>query len=245
MSRERDLERLYAALRRLEKGVGGKRLLRDCTGRQAWPERGIYLFFEPTEYRLGRDELRVVRVGTHAVRSGSHSTLWGRLRSHKGTGDGLGNHRGSIFRLHVGAALANRDPALRVPTWGVGGSADRTVRAAEQPLERAVSEYLGGLSLLWLSVLDEPGPDSDRAFLEQNLIGLLCGKSGPLDPPSDTWLGLNSPRDEIRRSGLWNLDYLGYDYSPDLLEVLNEYVALTTGKRLPFRHSIAPAGWRT
>lgn len=244
MNRECDLERLYASLRRLEEGVGGKRLLRDCTGRQVWPKRGVYLFFEPTEHRLGLDELRVVRVGTHAVSSGARSTLWGRLRTHKGTGDGLGNHRGSIFRLHTGAALANRHLTLKVPTWGVGGSANRAVRMEEQQLERAVSEYLGTSSLLWLNVPHEPGPDSDRAYLERNLIGLLCGNFNPADSPSSTWLGLHSPRKEIRSSGLWNLDHVEYEYSPDFLEVLDEYVAVTTGKRTPARHSLAPAGWR-
>jgi len=43
-----------------------------------------------------------------------------------------GNHRGSIFRLLVGAALTNQNPALRCPTWGSGSSAERSIREANE-----------------------------------------------------------------------------------------------------------------
>ena len=35
---EFDLERLYSCLRRLETGVGGKRILSECNGYQKWPK---------------------------------------------------------------------------------------------------------------------------------------------------------------------------------------------------------------
>ena len=44
---------------------------------------------------------------------GSTSTLPGRLRQHRGvTSSGGGNHRGSVFRQHVGRCLAVRHPEL-------------------------------------------------------------------------------------------------------------------------------------
>jgi len=52
------------------------------------------------------DGNRVVRVGTHGLKTGSTSTLWGRVHQHRDTREGGGNHRGSVFRLHVGQALA-------------------------------------------------------------------------------------------------------------------------------------------
>ena len=107
-----NLARFYKAMERLESGVGGKRRLSNCNGRMDWPERGVYFFFENGEKRShSSNGPRVVRVGTHAVSSGSRTTLWNRLSTHRGPAKtGGGNHRGSIFRLLVGEALMERDP---------------------------------------------------------------------------------------------------------------------------------------
>jgi len=240
---QKDVDRLYRALRRLEKGSDGKRMMSACTGQQPWPKGGIYFFFEPGELRANGSESRVVRVGTHGVSRGSKATLWNRLRTHRGTGDDCGNHRSSIFRLHVGAALANRDHRVTVASWGHGQIADAKTRRAEEELERAVSQHIGAMSVLWLSIGDEAGPASDRAYLERNLIGLLVGKFGPADPPSKGWLGQFSPDERIQRSGLWNLDFLKHPYSPDSIAVLDEYVSVTLGKTPQPLRSIAPRDW--
>jgi hypothetical protein len=55
---------------------------------------------------------------------------------------GGGNHRGSIFRLLVGAALIRRD-GQKFPTWGNGDSAEMAVRDRERALEREVSRVIG------------------------------------------------------------------------------------------------------
>ncbi len=241
--RERDLERLYQALRKLESGVDGKRLMSACTAQQGWPKSGVYFFFEPGEVRNGTTEPRVVRVGTHGVSRGSKATLWNRLRTHRGTGDGAGNHRGSIFRLHVGAALSAKDPSVKVSTWGEGQTADTKIREAEEDLEQKVSMHLGAMHVLWLAIEDDAGPASDRAYIERNLIGLLTGKSGPADPPSKNWLGRFSPDERIRNSGLWNLDFLDYAYSRECLDVLEEYVCITVGQKPRPCEPIAPDDW--
>lgn len=101
------------------------------------------------------------------------------------------------------------------------------------------------MSVLWIDVDDIPGPDSDRAYLERNLIGLLSGPSGAIDLASREWLGLQSPRQEISQSGLWNLNYLDYEYDPKMLDILDEYVDITIGKRASTGVSLAPSGWRT
>jgi hypothetical protein len=242
-TREGDLDRFYHALESLESGLGGKRLMSECCGQHNWPQSGVYFFFEPGEYRLGGGVPRVVRVGTHGVSRGSKSTLWNRLRTHRGTGDGTGNHRGSVFRLHLGAALAARDSGLATPTWGIGYTADAEVRTNEEHLERAVSQYIGAMSILWLAIEDEPSPASDRAYIERNLIGLLVGETGALDLPSPGWLGCFSPDERIRNSGLWNLDFLDYSYSSDFLDVLGEYVLITIGKKPRPSKPIAPQNW--
>lgn len=241
--RDRDVERLYQALRRLESGVGGKRLMSECTGRQAWPKSGVYFFFEPGELRRGATEPRIVRVGTHRVSRGSKATLWNRLRTHRGTRKGSGNHRSSIFRWHVGAAIAAKNASVAVPSWSVRQTADATVRKNEERLEQAVSSHIGTMSVLWLAVEDEAGPASDRAYIERNLIGMLVGKAGPANPPWSQWLGCLSPDERIRHAGLWNLRFLDYAYSPDCLDVLEEYVLITTGKRPQPSGPIAPRDW--
>lgn len=221
------LDRLYRALRRLEEGVGGKRKMSECTGKQRWPNSGIYFFFEPGEQRRHLEVPRVVRVGTHGVSCGSRATLWNRLRAHRGTGNNGGNHRSSIFRLHIGAALAGRDSGLIVPSWGAGKPASVELRQKEERLEQAVSRYIGGMSILWLAIGDKAGPTSDRAYLERNLIGLLAGKSDPADPPSKGWLGHFSPNERIQQCGLWNLNFLDYAYSNEFLDLLDKYIDIT------------------
>ena len=160
------MDTFYALLGDLEKGLQGERRMRECTGNLPWPQMGVYFFFEDAEFRstaIGTN--RVVRVGTHTVSKGSKTTLWHRLRTHRGGEDLSGNHRGSIFRLHVGAALlAKSENPASVPTWASGQSAPPKVRQAEAVLEKQVSEFIGSMSLLWLAIGDEAGPTSNRSF---------------------------------------------------------------------------------
>lgn len=112
MGRGEDLDQFYQLLDQLEEDVGGKQRLADCDGYMDWPGRGVYFFFANGERRTDGDALRVTRIGTHAVSEGSGTTLWNRLRNHRGalsgTYGGGGNHRGSVFRKAVGEAIINR-----------------------------------------------------------------------------------------------------------------------------------------
>lgn len=205
------------------------------------PSRGLYFFFEDSEKRSGRAELRVTRVGTHAVSRGAASTLRSRLRTHAGTAALAGSHRSSIFRLHVGGALL-ADDSSRVPTWGTGsgGTADAATRAVEAALERDVSARLRGMRVVLVSINDEPSAQSDRAYIERNAIGLISTVGHRLDPPSPVWLGNNSRRAEIQEHGMWNLDHLEYRSHPDFADVLRDYVRATDDAVGPSR---APADW--
>ena len=93
-------------------------------------------------------------------------------------------------------------------------------------MEQAVSRAIGAMPLLWLSVDDEPGPESRRGFIERNAIALLSnfGKQ-PLDPPSRVWLGRDCNREKVRCSGLWNSNHVDEDYDPEFLEALKRLVA--------------------
>ncbi len=201
----------YALLDELERHIGGRRRVADATGWMRWPTRGVYFFFEPGERRSGSGAgSRVVRVGTHALKAGSGTTLWGRLRQHRGTlNPPGGNHRGSIFRKLVGDAMTTQTPSLRFETWGRKDSASRAVRDSERPLECLVSQRIGDMSVVFLPVEDEPGRDSLRGFIERNAIALLSGYVGAVvQPPSPGWLGRHSTRERVRRSGLWNNNHV-------------------------------------
>ncbi len=217
------VEEFYELLRRLRVRCGGGRQLRDCSGRSGWPRRGLYWFFEPGETRVLGKELRVVRVGTHGLGVGSRTTLWTRLAQHRGqvggSQPGGGNHRGSVFRRHVGRALLNRDgdqyPLTIRQSWGVGSTADAATRRSEYQLEQVVSRYIRGMPFLWLEVADDPGPASLRGFLEANAVGLLSHRGRAfIDPPSPGWLGRHADAAAIRESGLWNVNHV--DRLPDV-----------------------------
>ena len=228
------LNQFYSLLNDLEKTLGRKRLLSHCHGRLQWPRRGVYFFFETGETRANSNDNRVVRVGTHAVSKGSRTSLWDRLRTHRGRLSGAhkdgGNHRGSIFRLHVGNALLNRDGLQDIyPTWGQGSSAPRDIREKEHPIEQRVSHFVRSMPFLYLNVDDEPSKQSRRAYLERNAIALLSnyqhlGTHRAIDPPSNNWLGIHCKHPAVRKSGLWNVRHVdARKWDPDFLDTLELY----------------------
>jgi hypothetical protein len=181
----------------------------------------VYFFFEDGENRVDGRTPRVVRIGTHALNARSQSTLWRRLRQHRGTLAGRyaggGNHRGSIFRKHVGTALLNSQtwpPEIR-ESWPRRRVA-AGVRAAEQPLERAVSAYIGAMPVVGLAVPDR----EHRHAIEANAIALLSNRVGGLDPASSGWLGLHAASEHVRTSALWNVEHVDDVYDPAFLDLL-------------------------
>jgi hypothetical protein len=222
------LRQFYASLDRLALRTGGMRTLAACNGRFPWPHRGVYFFFENREARTDSGiGPRVVRVGTHALKETSQTTLWKRLAQHAGQRtSGGGNHRGSIFRLLLGEALKRREGNDQPATWGLGADpgaaalkqslSAQEIKASELPLERAVSQYICSMPFLVVGVDDEAGPDSLRGLVERNAIALLSNyHRAPLDPPSEKWLGRSSGRDRVRESGLWNNNHVDEAWHPD------------------------------
>lgn len=221
------LNRFYDLLGELEEKVGGRRRLGNCHGGMDWPERGVYFFFDPGEARtIKPSSSRVVRVGTHALKTNSKSTLWGRLRQHRGaTTSGGGNHRSSVFRLLVGDAIGRQNPELMPERWGRGQSAPRAIRDTEHPHEARVSKYLADLTVLFADVPDASGPDSMRGIIERNAIALLSGYREPSpDKPCPGWLGRHSAREKVRRSGLWNNRHVEEGYDPAFLDHFEKLV---------------------
>ena len=235
--RPSDIDRFHQLLARLEKRPLQGAALSAVLANASLPMRGVYFFREPGEMLEGAgpggaDQHRITRVGTHAVSAGSKSTLRARLRAHLGSKAGAGNHRGSIFRLHVGNAFLRLD-GQTLATWGVGAVAPQSLRdsseamAAEAALERRVSLAIGAMPVLWVDVPDDPSPSSERAAIERGSIALLSNGMAPLASPSSAWLGRSSVRQEIRSSGLWNLRHVSEAVNRSFLDILERAVERT------------------
>ncbi len=231
--RVRHLKQWYALLDQLAARVGAARLISECSGKMNWPQRGVYFFQERGEDRTDSgDGQRIVRVGTHALKANSKTTLWNRLSQHKGVvKSGGGNHRGSIFRLLIGTALLARD-GESCATWGVGNSTPKDITAAdlsaELAIEKRVTDAIGRMRVLYLPIDDDAGPDSLRGVIERNSIALLSNyKKSPIDAVSRDWLGHHCARARVRRCGLWNQHHVNETYDPSFLATFEKLVNKT------------------
>lgn len=132
--RARLTDLFYGYLDELAERIGGPLYLTDPGLSRRCPKAGLYFFFEHGEARPnGRP--RVVRIGTHALMPTSRTTLWGRLGQHRGQSGGAnpggGNHRGSIFRRHVGSGFLNQrgDNSQLLASWMAPGPYPDQVQA--------------------------------------------------------------------------------------------------------------------
>ncbi len=209
-----EIEIFYEMLDELLRRINGPRRVSELRRDSSFPTRGVYFYYEDGQMRPGSPTLRrVVRIGTHGLKKNSKSTLYERLCRHRGTKAGGGNHRGSIFRHHVGIALINKFN-IDCPTW-IKKKPTPEERLAERPLEEKVSQYIGNMQVAWLSIPDKPSRLSLRGYIERNAIGLLSGK----EPATRTWMGNQTRNPEIQRSYLWNVKLIDHELEPDFLEV--------------------------
>jgi hypothetical protein len=196
--------------------------LRDILAEEL-PKQGVYFFFDEAERTSFSAVIpRLVRIGTHGVSLGSVATLRNRLRTHLGTRAGAGNHRASVFRLHVGRAMIERDRLHDAyPNWGKGQSAPKDITEKEAPLEAKVSEYIGNLRVLFIPVLDTAGTGSMRATIERQFIAMFTENYCPVEDSTETWLGRFSDKPSIRDSGLWNVRDVGSEYDLRFIPLLD------------------------
>lgn len=232
--RRDDLDRFYSLMKEASQRQGGPRTLADSWRASDWPSHGVYFFFEAGEFREDGTTPRVTRVGTHAISETSRTTLWDRLRAHKGTVGGSlpsgGNHRSSIFRLHLGAALLARDGLWKAAptTWGKRSSASADIRRAEHELELVVSAYVRAMPFLWIAVPGPGGLGNTRSSLERNSIALLSNFGrAPIDTPSPAWLGHHSERETVRQSGLWNVQHVDKTHDRTYLDSFQLLISST------------------
>ena len=231
--RLKDLKRFYDLLSDLENNNGIKLNLGNCNGKMNWPKQGVYIFFEAGESRTESGEgCKAVRVGTHALTNGANSTLWNRLSNHRGSSNGLGNHRGSVFRLLVGNSLVKRNELLLPTRWGDKKARRKKMSQkelnAEYELEKHISDYICAMPFIYLNVSSESGANNNRAFIERNAIALLSNcRESVIDQSSLTWLGRHCDREHVRCSGLWNQNHVKEQYDVLFLDVMEIWVRRT------------------
>lgn len=165
------------------------------------PKNGIYVLFEDGEN--AHETKRIVRVGTHT----GEGQLRSRLRQHFIQE----NKDRSIFRKNIGRAFLKRERDPLLEQWEL----DLTTREAKEKykgridfeklaeVEKKVSEYM---QRHFQFIVFEVREKITRLDLESKIISTIskCDEC----KSSSTWLGLHSPKEKIRESGLWLVNEL-------------------------------------
>ncbi len=165
------------------------------------PKNGIYVLFEKDEKAHGGD--RVVRIGTHT----GQDQLPSRLKQHF-----LNENKDrSIFRKNIGRTLLNKRKDSFLKEWEL----DLTTKKAksrflasinlekQRQTEKQVSEYIQkNFSFIVFPIEDK----EKRLEIESKIISTisLCKNCRP----TGNWFGLFSPKEKIKKSGLWLVNEL-------------------------------------
>jgi len=182
----RKLHNIFNTLPRFRFPFDGKQITKN----------GIYVLFEDGEFAHVGD--RIVRVGTHT----GEDQLRSRLKQHFVSE----NKDRSIFRKNIGRALLHslNDPFLEQWDW------DLTTKKAKElyghllsvenqkEVEKKVSTRIQeSFSFVVFAVSEK----KQRLEWETKIISTVswCSEC----KPSESWLGLQSPKHKIRDSGLW------------------------------------------
>lgn len=192
------------------------------------PPNGLYVLFEKGEEAHGAP--RIVRIGTHT----GEKQLASRLTQHFVKE----NKDRSIFRKNVGRCILARSNDPYLPAWEMDRTSQaRRARATsisfdaarQAAIESSVSSRIRshfGFTTIPVDTRQE------RLRLEAGLISLvsLC----PECRPSSRWLGLHSPKQRIRESGLWQVNEL-YKEPLSRVEVETLRAAMDESLALPSR----------
>lgn len=165
------------------------------------PRNGIYILYELGE--SAHETGRIVRIGTHT----GDNQLPSRLKEHFLKE----NKDRSVFRKNIGRAILKRANDPFSPQWEI----DLTTRQAkiaysgkidqarQKAVEKQVTDYIQQNFRFVVFRVDD---NEKRLSLESAIISTvsLCDKC----QPSNNWLGLHSPIEKIRQSGLWLVNEL-------------------------------------
>ena len=169
--------------------------------KQEIPENGIYILFEKGEFAHSTN--RIVRIGTHTGQNQLRSRLFQHFLKE--------NKDRSIFRKNIGRALLNKDNDPFLEKWEL----DLTTRNAkdqhsdlvdfdkQKEIEKRVTKFIqDNFSFVVFQIDDK----EKRLYFESRIISTvsLCEEC----KSSENWLGNFSPKEKIRKSGLWIVNEL-------------------------------------
>ncbi|MFH1500530.1 MAG: hypothetical protein ABIE22_01135 [archaeon] len=162
------------------------------------PLNGIYILFEKGEEAHGAN--RIVRIGTHT----GDNNLRARLKEHFINE----NKDRSIFRKNIGRCLLKNDSFLK--DWELTPLI-REVREQnphidfdrQKEIEKQVSKIIKEKFTFTILPIENK---EKRLEIESKIISTvsLCKEC----KASSSWLGMRSPKEKIRRSGLWLVNEL-------------------------------------
>lgn len=169
--------------------------------KQEIPENGIYILFEKEESAHSTN--RIVRIGTHTGQNQLRSRLFQHFLKE--------NKDRSIFRKNIGRALLKKDKDPFLKKWEL----DLTTRNAkdkysdsvdfekQREIEKRVTKYIQDNFSFVVFQIDEK---DKRLEIESKIISSvsLCEEC----KPSENWLGNFSPKEKIKKSGLWLVNEL-------------------------------------
>jgi hypothetical protein len=182
------------------------------------PDNGIYFFYEKSEiWGHGGDNSRIVRIGTH-----KEGNFRSRIKEHFLLDESrMGFDKDkpkpsdrSIFRKNIGRALLNRDGDNYLQIWEI----DFTTRGnreslghkrdvdKEKGMESTITRILRERFSFRFIVIESQTERMGSKGLESSLIGTVA--SCKLCSPSGNWLGNDSPKQQIKKSGLWLVQHL-------------------------------------
>lgn len=156
------------------------------------PKNGIYIMFEKSEKGHGFD--RIVRIG---INKGNNGRLEKRLYDHY-----TGTTEKSALRRLIRDCLQN---------------ISKNVTFNKEDLENAISEYIQN-NIRFIVI--EADDAEMREILEILLISTVssCIKCGA----SANWLGKDSPKDKVSKSGLWNVEHIRFQSLNSLLAAMRK-----------------------
>jgi hypothetical protein len=191
------------------------------------PKNGIYILFENNESGHGTN--RIVRIGTHT----GDNQLFSRLNQHF-----LNENKDrSIFRKNIGRAILNKrkDPFLK--EWEL----DLTTKEAkdnllnsidlekQKQIEKEVTKHIqDNFSFIVFPIEDK----KRRLEIESKIISTISSCKDC--EPSEDWFGLFSPKEKIRKSGLWLVNELYKEplNEKDLIELKSLIKSITDNENL-------------
>lgn len=165
------------------------------------PDNGLYILFEKGE--TGHDVDRIVRIGINK----GESNLKSRIGEHFINK----NKDRSIFRKNIGRALISKRGGSLLEHWDIDLTSHATREVYKdiidhEKLMMIEQEVSGIIQSNFSFVVIQENSGEKRKDFEAKLIATVSNCSECY--PSADWLGKYSPKEKIRRSGLWQENHL-------------------------------------